>query len=126
MVLSGMVRDFDLIRKLLLQIEAVPAGKIIQAPDIPVDDGVTAPTYGQHIHLLFDAGLVDGQMVDSDEPMFVITRLTWKGHDFISNARNDTIWKKVLAEAKQKGSSLTMVILNGLLEKAAEKYAGLG
>jgi hypothetical protein len=48
-----------------------------------------------------------------------------KGHQFLANARNDTIWKKVLAQAKEKGQSVGITVLNGLLEQAAKKYAGL-
>lgn len=52
-------------------------------------------------------------------------RLTMKAHDFLANARNNNIWKKVLAKAQAEGTSVSVSILNGLLKKAAEKYAGL-
>lgn len=48
-----------------------------------------------------------------------------KGHEFVRNARNDTLWKKVTSEAQEKGGSVTMTLLNRLLEKAAEKWFGL-
>jgi hypothetical protein len=41
-------------------------------------------------------------------------------------ARNNTVWKKVLAEAKSKGTLVNVTVINGLLKKAAAKYAGLG
>jgi len=56
---------------------------------------------------------------------FLVRKITWKGHDFLANAKNDTVWKKVMNEAKEKGSSVSLVVLNGLLTKAAQKYAGL-
>jgi len=120
-----MIRDFDLIRNILFQIEAAPAGMVMQSPVFALEKGVGAEVFGQHVQLLFDAGLVDGKMIDADEPMFVITRLTWEGHEFLNNARNDTVWKKVMSDAKEKGTSMTMVVLNGLLSKFAQKYAGL-
>ena len=49
----------------------------------------------------------------------------WAGHDFLANAKNDTIWKKVLADAEQKGISVSLAVLDGLLKKAAQKYLGL-
>jgi hypothetical protein len=52
--------------------------------------------------------------------------ITWHGHDFVEHTRNDTIWKKVQAEARAKGTSVTLHVLNALLAKAAEKYADLG
>ena len=48
-----------------------------------------------------------------------------KGHEFLANARNNTVWKKVMAQAQEKGQSVGMTVLNGLLEQAAKKYAGL-
>ncbi len=48
-----------------------------------------------------------------------------KGHEFLANARNNTVWKKVMAEAKQKGQSIGVTALNGLLGQAAKKYTEL-
>jgi hypothetical protein len=55
----------------------------------------------------------------------VIRRLTWEGHEFLSKAKNDTVWKKVLQQAEEKSMSTSMTVMNGLLEAAAKKYMGL-
>ncbi len=92
---------------------------------IAAPEDVDEAEIGEHLELMIEAGLIAGQVVSLRPLAFQIERLTWAGHDFVNNARNDTIWKKVMAEAKSKGQSITLTIINGLLTKAAEKYAGL-
>lgn len=76
--------------------------------------------------LLIEEGFLEGRSHYSGSGIrYVVNGLTWKGHDFLDNARNDTVWKKVMSDAENKGMSLSMPVLNGLLTKAAEKYMGL-
>jgi len=118
-----MVRDFDLIRSILIQAEQAPSDQPLQILSIT---GNFSPTdVAQHIELMIEQKWIEGEVLSHSPLAFGIYRLTWAGHDFLENARNDTIWKKVMAEAKAKGTSMTIVVLNGLLSKAAEKYAGL-
>lgn len=119
----NMKRDFDLIRSILLQVEKADSGKPVHS--LQVDESVADAVLAEHIQLAIDASLIEGQVISDDPVGFAITRLTWQGHDFLEHARNDTLWKKVQAEAKTKGTSVTIHILNSLLEKAAAKYAGL-
>ena len=119
-----MTRDFDLIRDILFQVEKAPAGDPLYA--LAVHSEIENAALAEHVQLLIERGLIEGEVRDFRAPMFTIHRLAWAGHDFVNNARNDTIWKKVMAEAKEKGASVTLTVLNGLLTKAAEKYAGLG
>lgn len=119
-----MIRDFNLIRNILLEAETTPAGKIISSFNF---NGVDQYTIAEHIENMIESGLLDGQVIHNfgGPPAYIVRRITWQGHDFLANAKNDTIWKKVMAEAKEKGTSMTMVVINGLLTKAAQKYAGL-
>jgi hypothetical protein len=118
-----MTRNFDRIREILFQVEKAPSGEPLQflSFERELDDA----ELGEHLEIMIEAGLIDGEVCSLRPLSFIIRRLTWLGHDFVNNARNDTIWKKVMAEAKSKGTSVTMTVLNGLLTKAAQKYAGL-
>ena len=40
------------------------------------------------------------------------TRLTWQGHEFLANAKNDKIWKQIISQAEEKGDSISMFVLN--------------
>ncbi|MBC2592864.1 DUF2513 domain-containing protein [Ruficoccus amylovorans] len=118
-----MKRDFDLIRSIMLQVEQADSGTALVVLEVGPD--IRDSAVAEHIELMVEADLVVGEVFSRDPLTFAIQRLTWGGHDFLENARNDTIWKKVVAQSKAKGSSMTLTILNGLLSRAAEKYAGL-
>ncbi len=119
-----MTRDFNLIREILFKVEQAPSGEVLQV--MSFDHEIDEAAFGEHLEIMIEAGLLEGEVHSLRPLMFVIRRLTWAGHDFLSNARNDTVWKRVMAEAEAKGTSVTMSVLNGLLTKAAQKYAGLG
>ena len=126
--LKIMKRDIKLIRTMLLDLETMPAGQATNGFEGPEYEGTTVAEILGHVDLLLDAGFVDGNMVRGgmNEPVgFIIWKMTWAGQEFLANAKNDTIWKKVIAEAEKKGMSTSMTVLNGLLEAAAKKYAGL-
>lgn len=122
-LLPHMTRNFDLVRQILFQIERAQSGEPVQ--QLSVEGDVVETELGEHLEIMIESGLLDGEVVSLTPLIFHIRRLTWAGHDFLNNARNDTVWKRVLDEANAKGMSVTMTVLNGLLTKAAQKYAGL-
>jgi Hypothetical protein (DUF2513) len=120
-----MKMDVNVMREILLQLEAIPAGKATYRFNFEGKDSVEIM---EHAQLLIDAGFVEGSIirVSMGEPVkMVIKRLTLAGHQFLANARNDTIWKRAVAKAEEKGVSTSLVILNSLLEAFAKKYVGL-
>lgn len=127
-----MKRDFNLIRKILLDVEKAPPGKAVSGLVYETHEEATV---NEHIKLLIDANFLEGKIDlgieyhhDGSHQIILwyeIYRLTWEGHNFLDNAKNEIIWKKVMADAEKKGMSLSMSVLNGLLTKAAEKYMGL-
>src|SRR5688572_21181749 len=92
-----MQRDMDLIREILFEIEANDS--------IPSFDDKD-DQYLQHVLLLNEAGLIDGITVsvcDRGElypQVLNRPRLTWKGHEFLDSARNDTVWNSTKAKIK--------------------------
>ena len=81
-----------------------------------------------HMALCIEAGLVDGH-IQTDGNGFPIgasaIRLTWKGHEFLDAARNDTIWKKALVQVKKTGGHVTHAALEELLKHLAKQSLGL-
>jgi len=110
---------------ILLDIESSPPGQPIFGFNY---DGRTNAEVMEHVQLLLDANFIDGQMVlgNMGQPEgCVVMRMTWDGQEFLAKAKNETIWKKVLTQAEEKGMSASLVVINGLLEAAAKKYVGL-
>src|SRR4029077_1471494 len=102
-----MKRDFFLIRKMLMAVEEAPPGAVIQ--NFPYDD-TDARTITEHVKLLKEGGFLDADIISqlgSSDSFYIVTRLTWKGHEFLDNLKNDTLWKKLMARAQEKGISIS-------------------
>jgi hypothetical protein len=120
-----MKRDLELIRNILLDIEANPPGQEITGFTY---DGKENAEILEHVELLLDANYIEGKVIHDagGHPRACwVRRMTWIGQEFLAKAKNDTVWKKVMAQANDKGMSASMSVINGLLEAAAKKYVGL-
>ena len=102
-----MKRDMDLIRELLIRLEAMPMepGSVYQ---IDWDDEFfdftefERNTSVQHFKLLLDAGFISGPARQGTK-YFVVTGLSWNGHEFIDSIRNPEVWNKTKAGVKTVG-----------------------
>lgn len=121
-----MKRDLNLIRAILFAVEACEASVMPLTPSVK---GYSKEQIVYHIRLMIENSLLEAIPMKSAASVLPLEfreiQLTSKGHNFLDNARNDTVWKKVLAEAESKGMSTTVFVVNALLSKCALKYAGL-
>lgn len=105
-----MKRDMEIIRSILLNVEAdkYPYGGPVHL------EGVPDEVCGHHVALLFDAGLAEGRLIKTDMSGIVgasIDRLTSAGHDFCDGIRQDTIWKKAQEHILKPGASYGLSVL---------------
>ena len=116
-----MKRDMELVRKLLFLAEE--DGK----------DDELCEEYGQdvvagHVAILLDAKLIDG-VVEYDQVgrpfASEILRLTWAGHEFLDNARNDTVWNKVTSTIKNAATTASFEVLVEMLKAAVKSCVGM-
>lgn len=123
-----MQRDFNLIRRILLDIEANPAGTTFHSNEIVYEEYDRA-TILEHVEILVEAQLICAKSWFPDPQtvakIFIIERLTWQGHDFIASAKNNTIWGQTMALVREKGSSIPFAVLTGMLIKVAGSYFDL-
>jgi hypothetical protein len=99
-----MKRNNDLIRDILLAVEKQPAEKqtfTLNAtcfrhmfPDL------TDETLDEHIRLLVEVGYLDAEPT---QLYWIITRLTWKGHDFLLNSKVEPAWEQAKKSAGHLG-----------------------
>ena len=107
-----MKRNMELVRELLLRVEA------------DEDFGALASKYSQeeiveHVEILLDAKLLEGKVyhdLSGDPGSAYIQRLTWAGHEFLDNARNDTVWNKVTATIKNAATTASFEVLVEMLK----------
>lgn len=107
-----MKRDMDLVRSLLLRIEALsptdqnaPVQQIysLNTREAPLRMGDEDPAeLHYHMRLLADAGYLDLAQTQFAEG-FNFRGLTWKGHDFLDSVRDDELWRKTKQGALAAG-----------------------
>ena len=124
-----MKRDMDLLRTILLQIEENDQGF---GGDVEIElQGVEEQVIAEHLRLLLEAGLIDGEGIPDDTYDFdrvAPTRLTWKGHDFVDSVRDQEIWRKTKEGAiSAKGFTLELLqdLAKGSIKKQLEDRTGI-
>ena len=107
----------DLCRKILLSVEAR------ESTITPVEvelEGYTAGQIGYHSKLLVDQGLLEGLDFSAGEASahtYGLRCLTYKGHDFLETARDDTRWRKAKAVIAEEGLPVTLDVMKSVLLK---------
>ena len=119
-----MKRDMDLIRELLLQLEAWPMGlgdAVTMTPDdlAPGNPDYDTNQINYHMDLIRDAGFInDG---GGSQPIlgFTYCGLTWDGHEFLDSIRSPEIWRRTKAAAGRVGGVSFSIL--GEIAKATAK-----
>lgn len=127
-----MRRDMDLIRELMLKLEALPIrpGSVVHIPpdaDEVQVDGYDTEQVDYHLSLIKKEGLIDSAGLN---PMDGIgfRCLTWSGHDFVDSVRSPEIWLKTKKGAEAAGSftvDLLKELAKGFIKKQVEEYTGV-
>ena len=119
-----MKRDMDLVRAIVLAIEAAPG----YAPE-PLTIPNYAPEHiGHHVYLMIQGGLLEGSDITAQGapcPQAIATCLTWTGHEFADAARNDTRWSTAKKVVTEKAGSVTVEVLTKLLSSLTTSTLGL-
>jgi len=118
-------RDMNVVRQLVLAIEASPSGF---APKDLIIDGYTHEEIGYHLYIMLEAGLIRGAdvtVLGSKSPEAIATSLTWTGHEFADASRDEDLWAKAMKLTKEKTGSVTIDLLMKLLTSLASSALGL-
>jgi hypothetical protein len=112
-----MKRDMELIRELLLKLEALPMGLGDAMVITPEDPCVAVTGYdvvqiNHHMDLIHEAGFIDdgGR---SGGPMlgFIFRGLSWRGHEFLDTVRSPEVWRRTKEGAAKAGATGFQVVL---------------
>ncbi|KVQ69935.1 DUF2513 domain-containing protein [Burkholderia territorii] len=124
-----MKRDMDLIRELMLKLEALPmrmGGIVVIAPDaeeIRVD-GYSPEEVFYHLGLIKEASLINsagsGRM-----GRIQFAGLTWAGHDFLDSVRSPDVWGKTKAVAAAAGGFTVDLLVTTAKTYLEAKLKGL-
>jgi len=118
-----MRRDLNLLRDILLQVEATDRHPhevtVFQMPDRD-----PYQVY-HHLRLAKEAGFLKVEFLSGDPPQGCVLDLTWVGHEFLDNARNDRVWQQVATKVAKLGGSFSVSVVTEMLAATAKKMAGL-
>lgn len=108
-----MKRDMDLVLRILLEIENkknVNGWIKISYEDFN-DEEVS-----YHIMLLNQANLIEAtDLSTKDKFHWSAIYLTWEGHEFLDNARNNKIWTKMKKFIGEKATTISFDLIKELL-----------
>jgi hypothetical protein len=130
-----MKRDMDLIRELLLKLEAldVPLGvrKTLSphAPELAVENA-TPEEVGHHLRMLVSGNLVETGVSSPFGPdgSLAFRQLSWAGRDFLDSVRSPEVWAKTKKGAEAAGGftvDLLKDLAKGLVKKQIEEFTGV-
>lgn len=100
-----MKRDMDLVRAILLAMEACPNGLVLGEFSLP---GYSYEQVHFHAYLMWRAGLIEAENITTvghTSPLALPRSITWQGYDFLSNARSPDMWQQAKALVEKVGSA---------------------
>lgn len=101
-----MKRDWDVIRDVLMAVEALDAKKFEEIHFNVADDDENKTA--EHGVLLWKSGFIEGIDASGMSGDYVLAHgLTWAGHDLLQTVQSKPVWERVKATAKAKGIELT-------------------
>ena len=123
-----MKRDMDLVRSILIAIEKNEKA-IVRRKDLDLTlqqmfpDGLpwSNEQLIEHTRLMQQADLVGANVAPIGPRGFFLIRLTWAGHEFLANARDENVWQKAKSKFGDAGFD---VIKQVLLEGAKQAILG--
>ena len=111
-----MKRDLDLVRQLMLQIEALPAAPPVQYRMSEIED----PVLLAHLEMLIEAELVNGRISRSQGArgdVISVSGLTWQGHEWVEMVRSQSLWNEVKSAVLDGGGVLTFELTRAMAAK---------
>jgi hypothetical protein len=120
-----MKRDMELVRELLIYLDEKPDDKVVDAVEI---EGYDRLAINYHLLLLYEAGYIAGEPVSvtpTGRPVRVLPmRLKWEGHEFLSAARDVSVWKTRLAKIATRVADVPVALLGEALIQTARAHLG--
>lgn len=114
----------DLVRGLLLFVEENTNNRQpIFEPDLE-DEGYDDNVVDYHIGLIYERRLIRAERVGGGA-QWLIRGLTWEGHEFLDEARSDTVWERAREKAGGTFQTVSLEVLKALLQTTARELLGI-
>ena len=123
-----MKRDLDLIRDMMLRIEACH----------PKDGKITSETFKDlcddeekvafHLFLLYDVGFIVAEPVSHSKMRcsdYIVEYLTFIGCDYLDSIRDQSVWNSIKEKLRRIGGNATLDILTDLASSLLREQLGM-
>ncbi len=120
-----MRRDIELIRKLLLALEAQEHAYVRKTIEV---EGYSEEQVGFHFYLIGEAGLarvIDNTDVSGESPSAMPLHLTWAGYEFLEAAKDETLWGKAKEKVLKPAGGAAFGVLLEWLKAEAKSRLGI-
>ncbi len=114
-----MKRDMDLVRKILLAMEADEHADFA---------GYDQEVIGHHVWLMEQGDLITAAATTVHGEAIAVAlplEIAWRGYEFLDAVRDDVVWTAVGRRLKAQGLSLPLALLQALALKLLAEQAGL-
>lgn len=118
-----MKRDMDLVRSILLEVEA--AQRPLRIAELQTD-GHSLPEVVYHVEIMRERGLIDASIVRGKGNVLLraeVSGLTWDGQDYLDAARDERVWDKARDAIARTIGSCTFETIKAVCVKAATDMA---
>lgn len=123
-----MKRDLDLIRDILLRIEAMPPEQTDLSSKQLKNLCDNAAITDFHIKLLLDSKFIEVTHCvpqNENKDIYFISRLTSSGCDYLDSIRNPKIWEATKEKIKSIGDSVSLEIVKDVAISVVRSYLGV-
>lgn len=122
-----MRRDLDLVREILLKLEASEGPLDVNKL---VSDNRSANLVAYHFKIMAQGGLIEANNVEEHQSfMAEALSLTWGGHEYLDALKSDTVWQKVKKMLKEHGGDIPYAVVKkaavAFLEQKISSEIGL-
>lgn len=111
-----MKRDWDVIREVLIEVEAQSEqDRNTFGYGLGDEHAGDNPAKSEHALLLWKAGFIEA--IDASTmagPAILAPELTWQGHELLDTLRSKPVWERIKTTAREKGLELTFDVVKGL------------
>lgn len=118
-----MKRDMDLVRSILLEVEA--AQRPLRIAELQ-SDGHSLPEVVYHVEIMRERGLIDASILRGKGGVLLraeVSGLTWDGQDYLDATRDERVWDKARDAIARTVGSCTFETMKAVCVKAATDMA---
>ena len=121
-----MRKDYDLVRDILLKIEASSVTDRMDDHYF-VDESTDRDAIAFHLDLLIDAGCIIAKSFarKNAHSSHIVERMHDKGHEYLNTVRDNTVWKETKKSIGSVLSSMSIDIIKGVATDIALKLLGI-